>query len=202
MALPPGKTEDGYEIQFGTNHIGHFLLTKLLLPTLERTAASSPDSDVRILSVSSAAWQASPVPTSTALDIMHSTTKLLEVPTWTRYAVSKAANIAFAAELARRYPAITSVSLHPGTIMTNLYASVHQMAFPVRTGFAVAGMFWPNEETGCLTHLWCAGVDKGKLTNGAYYTPVGEMSRHCQYANDAEAAKVLWEWTEEQVGST
>ena len=51
MALPPGKTKDGYEIQFGTNHIGHALLTKLLMPTLQQTVKDG--GDVRIVNVSS-----------------------------------------------------------------------------------------------------------------------------------------------------
>ncbi|OCL14337.1 NAD(P)-binding protein [Glonium stellatum] len=53
MAAPPGMTKDGYEIQFGTNHMGHALLTKLLLPTLEKTAKSDGSADVRIVSLSS-----------------------------------------------------------------------------------------------------------------------------------------------------
>lgn len=52
MAVPYSKTEDGYEIQFGTNHMGHALLTKLLLPTMLRTAEES-GSDVRIVNLSS-----------------------------------------------------------------------------------------------------------------------------------------------------
>jgi NAD(P)-dependent dehydrogenase (short-subunit alcohol dehydrogenase family) len=204
MALPAGKTEDGYEIQFGTNHIGHFLLTKLLLPLLQRTAAAATtDADVRIVSVSSTAWQAAPLPVSASLELMLSTPALLETPTWDRYAVSKAANIMFAAELARRYPEITSVSLHPGAIATNLYAPTEQMTLLVRGGFKILGALGPTQERGALTHLWAAGVEKWNITNGAYYTPVGEMSRSCPFVYDVEASKKLWEWTDEQVsGST
>lgn len=52
MAQPPSLTKDGFEAQFGTNHVGHFLFTKLLLPTLQKTAAE-PNSDVRIINLSS-----------------------------------------------------------------------------------------------------------------------------------------------------
>lgn len=50
--MPPGLTKDGYEAQFGTNHVGHFLFTKLLLPTMLKTA-EEPNSDVRIVNLSS-----------------------------------------------------------------------------------------------------------------------------------------------------
>lgn len=58
MALPPGTTNDGYEIQFGTNHIGHAALTKLLMPTLQRTAKDG--GNVRIVNLSSAGHQMPP----------------------------------------------------------------------------------------------------------------------------------------------
>ena len=61
MAAPPGRSESGHDIQLGTNHIGHFLLTKLLLPTLQKTAAE-PHSDVRVVSVASEAFNMSPAP--------------------------------------------------------------------------------------------------------------------------------------------
>lgn len=60
MAAPPGMTKDGYEIQFGTNHMGHALLTKLLLPTLEKTAKSDGSADVRIVSLSSHGHMSAP----------------------------------------------------------------------------------------------------------------------------------------------
>lgn len=59
MATPPELTKDGYELQFGTNHLGHALFTKLLTPSLEKTA-SQPDSDVRVVVLSSAAVAMAP----------------------------------------------------------------------------------------------------------------------------------------------
>ena len=59
MATAPGLTEDGYEVQFGTNHMGHALLTKLLLPTMQKTAEAA-DADVRVVSLSSAAHNRAP----------------------------------------------------------------------------------------------------------------------------------------------
>ncbi|KAL1960494.1 hypothetical protein VTO42DRAFT_7793 [Malbranchea cinnamomea] len=198
MALPPGKTEDGFEIQFGTNHVGHFLLTKLLLPTLRRTT-EVPGSDVRVISVSSMAWQMAPFSVSSALSLMTSTEALYAQNTWTCYGVSKAANILFAAELARRYPEITAVSVHPGVIFTGLYETYNRRNPVVKAGLQVISPFVSGEERGALNHLWAAGVAKEKLTNGEYYTPVGVRGWNNPFAHDVEAGRKLWEWTDEQV---
>lgn len=58
--MPPTKTVDGFDVQWGTNHVGHFLLTNLLLPTLLRTAETSPVGTVRIVNVSSLGHRAAP----------------------------------------------------------------------------------------------------------------------------------------------
>ena len=198
MAQPLSMTEDGYEIQFGTNHVGHFLLTKLLLPTLQRTSEQE-DSDVRIISVASMGWQMAPTPVSTALSLMMSVDAQKEANRWTKYGISKAANILFAAELARRYPRITAVSVHPGVIITGLYDACKQMNPVIRYGLLAAKHFTTGEEAGALTHLWAAGTEKNKLTNGEYYTPVGVKGWKNPFAHDAEAGKKLWEWTDDQV---
>ena len=198
MALPPGKTEDGFEIQFGTNHVGHFLLTKLLLPTLRRTA-DVINSDVRVISVSSMAWQMSPFSVPSALSLMTSTEALCAENTWTCYGVSKAANIIFAAELARRYPEITSVSIHPGVILTGLYATYNSTNPIVKLGLQLVSPFVTGEESGVLNHLWAAGIAKEKLTSGEYYTPVGVKGGRNPFAHDAEAGEKLWDWTNEHV---
>lgn len=106
MAVPWSKTEDGYEIQFGTNHVGHALLTKLLLPTLLKTA-EEPNSDVRVINVSSEGHMLAP-------GIIYDQDTLESYQTWRRYGQSKLANIFHARELQRRYPQITATSLHPG----------------------------------------------------------------------------------------
>lgn len=106
MAVPWSKTEDGYEIQFGTNHVGHALLTKLLLPTLLKTA-EEPNSDVRVINVASEGHMLAP-------GIIYDQDTLESYHTFRRYGQSKLANIFHARELQRRYPQITATSLHPG----------------------------------------------------------------------------------------
>jgi len=135
MALPPGLTTDGYEIQFGTNHIGHALLLKLLLPTLLSTA-SQPTSDVRVVFVSSLAFAGHPMGGIVFKDLKSTQDNFLPgTGPWQRYGQSKLANILYAAELARRYgeKGITAVSIHPGTFNTGLISSL---------GLANRAMIW------------------------------------------------------------
>ena len=194
MAIPATKSESGHDIQLGTNHIGHFTLTKLLLPLLEKTAAK-PGSDVRIVSLASEAYQTSP-----SIDTIVSKEKLEKTGNWTRYGASKASNILFAAEMARRYPAFKTVSLHPGMIKRDLWKpnSEHKSLAGFFIGFGE--MFGKSVQEGALNQLWCAvGAKRDELENGGYYTPVGKLKSGNKWANDRAAGKKLWDWTDEQV---
>ncbi|KAL4937369.1 hypothetical protein BDV06DRAFT_232639 [Aspergillus oleicola] len=167
MANPPSLTEDGYEIHFGTNHIGHFLFTKLLLPTLHETAAKSPDSNVRVVTLTSLANTSAP-----SYDIMTSTPELMSHGWFTRYGASKAANVLFAAELARRYPEILSVSVHPGAVSSDLYQHSKVAGFPYDIGIAVMMKFFRSIRTGAMNQIWAASVPRSELVNGGYYVPI------------------------------
>lgn len=168
MALPSGETEMGHEIQFGTNHTGHFLLVKLLLPTLVKTA-EEPNSDVRVVTVSSVTHSLAPSP-----DTLLDQEILKKFNTHVRYGASKAANIIFAAELSRRYPSFTSVSVHPGVILTGLYSSVTQRYAFGGLGSKMVGIFGSQIAKGAHNQLWAAaGAKKEELANGDYYVPVG-----------------------------
>ncbi|CRK26168.1 Oxidoreductase calI like protein [Verticillium longisporum] len=114
MATPEWKTEDGFEVQFGTNHLGHFLLFQLLKPDL--LAASTPQFQSRVISVASSAHRYSKV----RLDDFNFENDPYEP--WTAYGQSKTANIHFANEIERRYGSkgLHGLSLHPGIIQTNL----------------------------------------------------------------------------------
>lgn len=192
MGNPPTTTEEGFEVQVGTNHIGHFLFTKLLLPTLQRTVAT-PASDVRVVTLSSVGHSAAP-----SFEVMTSTQALLDGSTWTRYGASKAANILFAAELARRYPDILSVAVHPGAVSSDLYAHASASSAIMKYGLAASSLAFRNVKSGALNQLWAAGEKRELLTNGAYYVPVGAQAS-TQYATDADLGKKLWEWTEAQI---
>ena len=194
MAVPATKSESGHDIQLSTNHIGHFTLTKLLLPLLDKTAGQ-PGSDVRIVSLASEAYQMSP-----SIDVIISKEKLEKTGNWTRYGASKASNILFAAEMARRYPMFKTVSLHPGMIKTDLWKpnNEHKSLAGFFIGFGER--FGKSVQEGALNELWCAvGAKRGELRNGGYYTPVGKLKSSNKWANDTVAGKKLWDWTDEQV---
>lgn len=116
MMTPPGTTKDGYEIQFGTNHMGHALLTNLLLPKLLSTA-EEVNADVRIITLSSAGHLWAP---KGGLQLETVQSEQRNLSTRQRYGQSKLANILYSIELSRRYPAIRCVSVHPGSVKTGL----------------------------------------------------------------------------------
>lgn len=110
MALPQRElTSDGFEAQFGTNHLGHFALTGLLLPALNRSDAP------RVVTVSSGVANMK----MAKLDMNNLQSDKSYEPMET-YAQSKLANLAFMLELGRRYDWLTSVAAHPGATKTNL----------------------------------------------------------------------------------
>ncbi|KAL4912957.1 hypothetical protein BDW62DRAFT_193457 [Aspergillus aurantiobrunneus] len=195
MSLPPGETDLGHEIQLGTNHTGHFLLTKLLLPTLLRTA-EEPASDVRVVALSSIGHNLSP-----DFDTIIDQPRLKKCNTHARYGASKVANILFAAELARRYPSLTAVSVHPGIILTDLYAPIGKQIPIAELGFKLLGRVGTQVEQGAWNQLWAAvGAKKEELINGAYYVPVGNGKARNRYVGNEVMGRKLWEWSEAEVG--
>ena len=114
MACPHEQTADGFEMQFGTNHLGHFQLTKELMPLVERAAAGG--SDARIVNLSSRGHHFAPV----NLEDPNFTRR--EYDKWVSYGQSKTANILFTVGLQQRFgcKGITAFAVHPGGIRTNL----------------------------------------------------------------------------------
>ncbi|CAF9911889.1 hypothetical protein IMSHALPRED_010618 [Imshaugia aleurites] len=150
MALPPGTTKEGYEIQFGTNHVGHFLFTKLLMPTLQRTAEGQ--GDVRIVNLSSEGHR---LPPKGGLALKDAHSNMASYNTWVRYGQSKLANILFTRELTRRYPAIKSVAVHPGGIDTGLSLGFQEQ-HPWLGAFLrpIVALFLTTVQQGALTQLF------------------------------------------------
>jgi hypothetical protein len=119
---------------------------------------------------------------------------------WIRYGQSKFANILFASELARRHPELTSVSLHPGFVMTPM--NTEMVGWNKMFGSTLAWLTGNSKlqpDQGVLSQLWCAtSAKKEELKNGGYYKPVGVESSGELTAEvrDQVLAKKLWDWTE------
>ncbi|KAL3495797.1 retinol dehydrogenase 11 [Aspergillus germanicus] len=192
MAVDHGLTADGYEVQFGTNHLGHALLIQRLLPVLQSSATLSRD--VRIVLLTSLGFKMHPCD-GISFDTLRTTQKGL-FGSWVRYGQSKLANLLYARELAHRYPDITSVSVHPGVVNTGLVEglSLPRRAFVWATSFH--NMVTPEE--GIRNQLWAATSGKDGISNGAFYEPVGNLSTGLdKTSKDDGLAKRLWEWTDE-----
>ncbi|KUJ08974.1 NAD(P)-binding protein [Mollisia scopiformis] len=192
MGGPAATTKEGYEIRFGTNHMGHALLFKLLTPILEKTA-STPGSDVRILSLTSTGYSHSH---STGIEFETLKSEQEHINIITKYCQSKLANLLYAQEMAKRYPQFTAVSLHPGEVKTELFTPDAGLLMRV-----IKTIYMPlvgvSVEEGAENSLWAATA-KGVVT-GEYYFPIGKAGTGTGFAKDDKLAKKLWEWTEKEL---
>lgn len=116
------------------------------------------------------------------------------------YRQSKIANILYAAEIARRYPSIKAVSVHPGVVATDLVNNLPAMrrAFIYSTIWLMGGGV-VEPKKGCLSQLWvAAGAKRDDLVNGAFYMPVGVLSNNKldKFAKSEELASELWSYTD------
>lgn len=196
MAQAPWLTEDGYEAQFGVNHMGHFLFTRLLLPTLQKTA-KQPGADVRIINLTSTGHQAAPtggfLPETVKTDMK-------EWLTWRRYGQSKLANILFTEELTRRFPEILSVAIHPGAVATNLANPLVERSMFARYLFApFLSLITVSVQNGARNQLWAATAPRDTVKAGKYYEPVGKEKTPSYNKAKKDVAQTLWDWSEKEV---
>lgn len=187
MAPPLSRTAQGFELQLGTNHLGHFVWTTALLPQLGEGA--------RVVNVSSRGHLRSPI----RWDDPHFRDESA-YEKWTAYGQSKTANVLFSVGLAAR--GVTSYSLHPGVIMTELSRHL--------TPEDTAGLAkrlpptFKTVEQGAATTVFACVADG--LPNGAYLedcavageTPGDGSAGYAPYAVDPAEAERLWQWSEEQ----
>ncbi len=169
MNTPKGTTAEGFETQFGTNHLGHYLLTELLLPALQRGAPS------RVVNVSSCYHDmAQGREGRIDFDDLHFERRPYDG--WEAYAQSKLANLLHAKALARRLAGsgVTTASVHPGWVRTNLIR--HSMPVWVQDLFLrpvlrLGGMIEPWEGAQTTLHaLLAPGVE---AQSGAFYSQTG-----------------------------
>jgi retinol dehydrogenase 12 len=172
-----GTTRDGFELTFGVNHLGHFLLTELLLERLKRSAPS------RVVNVASKAhygaqeidWAALEQPTRSLTG-------------YREYEVSKLCNVLHAKELSVRLEGtgVTTYSLHPGMIASDVW---RQVPWLLRRLMLV---FMQSTEAGAATSLYCATSDEAARQTGLYY----DTCRACspsRLARDPVLARSLYE---------
>lgn len=196
MAVPPALTKDGYEMQFGVNYLAHALFVKLFLPLLVDTA-KLPESDVRVVMMTSLGYRMAP---KSGVDFKNVRTTQNVGPgaPWMRYGQSKTADLLLAKELAKRYPQITSTSIHPGVVRTGLVSNLSFGAKAVvHVGCFVQGVKMIELDEGCYNMLWAAAGDKTGIVNGELYEPVGILSKtKSKPRSDPKLPAELWEWTE------
>lgn len=197
MATPPGTTAEGYELQFGTNHMGHALLTRLLLPALQKTAAAGVD--VRVVNLSSMAESMASKPPYG--DFAALKTDMAGTSTWTRYGISKVANVHHAVALARRHPELRVVAVHPGVVDTELVrgpmASYRVVSLLAPLLNPLRRLLTTPVAAGAHNQLW-AGVHPD-AQSGHFYFPVGLDGKGTPQARDAALADQLWDWTEKEL---
>ncbi|WP_432973227.1 SDR family NAD(P)-dependent oxidoreductase [Dactylosporangium sp. CA-233914] len=193
MASPPGRTAEGWELQFATNHLGHFALVNRLLPALRAAGGA------RVVAVSSTAHLRSPV----VFDDIHFERR--EYDPWLAYGQSKTANVLFAVEADRRWAGdgIRVNALNPGGIRTNLQRHVDVDEL-VRSATAANGgvpIRWKTPEQGAATSALLAGSPLADGVGGKYYEDCAEAAPNrpgtrsgvAAYALEPEAAARLWD---------
>ncbi|KAF9697178.1 hypothetical protein EKO04_005115 [Ascochyta lentis] len=195
FGVPPGTTEDGFEMHFGSNYMGPALFTKLLLPLLEKTS-KLPNSDVRVVQLSSGAFRFAP---TGGILFSQLNTPQTDIPGRARYGQSKLANLYFTKSLAKRYPSIKCVSLHPGVVKTGITANTTKnYPYLSRVFDIIIKLFFTDVQTGALGQIWAAAGRSDDIETGAYYEPLKKQVTRNKMVNDEELAEKLWAWTEEQ----
>jgi NAD(P)-dependent dehydrogenase (short-subunit alcohol dehydrogenase family) len=194
MAVPKGRTVDGFEIQFGTNHLGHFALTNLLLPSITD----------RVVTVSSVAHRMGRI----TIDDLNWERRRYQ--TWGAYGQSKLANLLFTLELERRLTAagspVRAVAAHPGYAATNLQSHSSNPFTSAMMSIANT-VIAQSDAQGALPTLYAATQD---VPGAAYVGPDGfqETRGHptlvsrSTAANDADMAARLWSESERLTGTT
>lgn len=204
MGPPLGATKDGFELQIGTNHLGHAALTWLLMPALRDRP------DPRVVTLSSIAHRGG------SLDLDDLNFHRRRYSPSRAYAQSKLANLLFGFELDRRARRaglpLRSIVAHPGMSGTELAMnSLRARSLSSRvTGIArkINGLITQSAEQGALPQLYAATAPGA--TSGSYYGPDGfaeirghpTRARTSAAARDIDTARRLWELTEELTGTT
>lgn len=204
MASPLSNTENDLELQIGTNHFGHYLLTRLLSDRL-KDGAEKTGTCSRVVSVSSAAHRMSDINWGD----MHFRNRPYDP--WISYGQSKTANILFAVEFDRLHAAegIRAYSVMPGIILTPLMRHMtpqdkHRMGLTDEAGKPISRLPLKTTEQGAATSIWAAVANELEHAGGIYLQDCQQILPNVQYpagalmsyAVDNEAASRLWHLSE------
>ena len=183
MALPELEQKQGYELQFFTNHVGHFILVTSLLPRLAENG--------RVVMLSSRAHERAP---REGIQFDNLSGEDGYSP-WTAYGQSKLANLLFARSLARRLPGPkqTANAVHPGVIATNLGRHMNPMAQRVLS--LVKPLFLKSIPQGTATQVYVAAHPDAAHISGEYWADCN-VARPSRLGQDDELAERLWQETE------
>ncbi|KAJ2979373.1 hypothetical protein NUW58_g7217 [Xylaria curta] len=196
MARPPGLTNDGYELQFGINHVAHALLIRKLLRLLQKTAKEH--GEARVIPISSLAFVLAPRGHGIVFDDLKTTQEYWILGKWQRYAQSKLANLLYGRELARRYPEIVTLVADPGPSNTGLVSNLGFLDKMI-VYLGNIGRFLDVDQ-GHWNQVWAVGVPKDQAKGGELYEPVGKPSQaYTHWCLDSNLAERLWDWTEEEL---
>jgi NAD(P)-dependent dehydrogenase (short-subunit alcohol dehydrogenase family) len=192
MAPPLTRTADGFELQFGTNHLGHFALTNLLLEHVTG----------RVVTVSSTAHRFG------RIDFEDLNWERRPYNAWRAYGQSKLANLLFTAELQRRLSAagsdVLATAAHPGYAATNLQSHSERRSLDLLMAITNR-LFAQNEDGGALPTLYAAVAD---IPGDSFAGPGGFMERRgapklverSAAGQDREVARRLWDVSEALTG--
>ncbi|TBU26107.1 NAD(P)-binding protein [Dichomitus squalens] len=185
-------TTDGYDLQFGTNVLGHFYFTELLMPALLVAVKTSPDGHARVVTTSSS---------GAYLDTLHFETfkdgpERRKMGSNGLYNQSKHGNIVIAREIAKRYgdQGIISISVNPGNIQTDL-----QRHFPTVARVILNAVLLKPVQYGALTQLFAGTMPEALKYNGEFLIPWARLGKaHPECYND-EVGERLWSWLQGEV---
>ena len=203
MACPLGQTSDGFEQQFGTNHLGHFVLTKGLMPLVEK------GTNKRIVNLSSRGHHIAPV------NMEDPNFENRDYDPWLSYGHAKTANILFSVGLEQRFAdkGVHAYAVHPGGIQTNLGRHLSEeeaQALSERVIASDPDFKWKTIPQGAATQCWAATAEEVEGQGGVYCEDchVAELDDTSRtggvrsYALDPAKADALWELSEEMTGET
>ena len=186
--VPFEKTEDGFESHFQVNHLGHFLLTQMLIDLLKKSAPS------RIINISSHAHY------SATISDFYNIEEREKYSAGRAYCISKLANVAYTRELSRRYSMdeVTSYSLHPGAVSTDALRYLFQQYPILETLMSFTKpllmLFFKNSREGAHTTICCAVEEGLEQFSGEYFSDCAVMAPSAVAKNDS-FAKTLWDFS-------